>query len=95
MDSATNTLQLMLDAAAPVSTNINLTTPTGCSIGDTAVTNSNVKLVVGGTEKATGTIATSSFSGVAVATNLRFKSIAPTTSGAVICTGAGNLTYTF
>jgi hypothetical protein len=95
MDSGTSTLQLVLDSNAPVASNVNLTTPTGCSIGGTAVTDSSVKLVVAGAEKATGTVSTSTFSGTAATTTLRFKNVASTVSGAVACTGAGNLTYTF
>jgi hypothetical protein len=74
--------------------NIALSRPTGCAVGGTTVSPSDVAMVFDGTESATnGNV---SFTiGTSRSAQMRFKANYGTATGAVSCSGAGSLTYTY
>ena len=96
VDSGSQTVKLFDPANSAGSINATLATPDTCTIGADAITDSHVLLVFGGTEFSdTGTIAiTESASNTLI---LRFDDAGSygDKSGAVSCTNAGTLTYTY
>jgi hypothetical protein len=91
--SAALTVQLDHDGESG-SKNVVLARPAGCSVGLTPVANADVAMVFDGTESATnGNV---SFTvGTAKSTKMRFKANYGTAKGAVSCSTAGSLTYSY
>jgi hypothetical protein len=90
VDSASVGAKLVNALSYPAS--VSVTTPSGCSIGTSNVTNNDVQLLVGGTVAGnTVSLATNGISQF----SLRFASNYGDKSGAVNCSSGGRLRYTY
>lgn len=99
LTSSTNTLQLKLDAAAPVTSTVALVNPKGCTIGGadgTKVSDGNVRFVTAdGNEQTSGNLDRTLFTQANQTTSIRFKTVPSAASGSVACGTPGSLTYTY
>ena len=96
VDSGSQSVVLYDPNNASGSLSVALATPTGCSIGADNVTDSDVKLMFNSTEHSNAASITI-IEGATNALELRFTSSGNygDKSGAVACSSAGTLTYTY
>ena len=96
VDSGSQSVVLYDPANSSGSLSVTLATPSGCSIGADNITDSDVKLMFNSTEQANAA-SISITEGATNAMELRFASSGNygDKSGAVSCSSAGTLTYTY
>lgn len=94
ISSSANLLRLV--TSDPKQGDIALVTPSGCSIGTSNISNSNVVFIADQSYTGSATIKFSVFGSTSgQSTTMSFTNISPTASGNVTCTTGGSLTYTY
>jgi hypothetical protein len=94
ISSSANLLKLV--TSDPKQGDIALVTPSGCTVGNTNISNSNVVFMADQSYTGNASIRFSVFgTGTGQSTAINFTNISPTASGNVACTTGGSLTYTY